>query len=167
MRHPVIFIMGVSGSGKSTIGQQLSAATGYAYYDADDFHSSENKAKMKAGIPLTDEDRWPWLKSIHDFVVSKSALQPVILVCSALKASYREVLAKSIERYCKWIFLKGDFDLVLKRLNDRQGHYMPPSLLQSQYDALEVPGNVITIDIAQSPQVIVKEILAVFDKDQQ
>ena len=166
MRHPVIFIMGVSGSGKSTIGQQLSAATGYAYYDADDFHSPENKGKMKAGIPLTDEDRWPWLKSIHDFVVSKSALQPVILVCSALKATYPDVLAKSIEPYCRWIYLKGDFDLVLKRLNDRQGHYMPPSLLQSQYDALEVPGNVITIDIAQSPELILKEILAVFAKDQ-
>ncbi|MDO9373580.1 MAG: gluconokinase [Ferruginibacter sp.] len=159
MRHPVIFIMGVSGTGKTTIGQILSTTTGYAFFDADDFHPAENKAKMNSGIPLQDDDRWPWLKNIHEFVVSKSALQPVILVCSALKQSYRERLANAIEESCTWIYLKGDFDLVQQRLNERKGHYMPSSLLQSQFDALEAPEDAVTIDIAQSPAAIVAEIL--------
>ena len=115
---------------------------------------------MKAGIPLQDEDRWPWLRNIHEFVMSKSALQPVILVCSALKQSYRDKLANSIEENCKWFFLKGDFDLVHQRLAERKGHYMPASLLQSQFDALEVPEDAITIDISQSPKEIVRQILA-------
>lgn len=152
--------MGVSGSGKTTIGKILSEKTGFPFYDADDFHSPENKAKMNAGIPLTDEDRRPWLDHIHDFVVEAISTHPVILVCSALKQQYRERLSESVEDNCQWIFLDGDFDTILNRLNKRAGHYMPASLLQSQFDALEIPQDATRIDIRQSPEEITATIIA-------
>lgn len=159
-QHVVIYIMGVSGSGKTTIGQQLSARTGYRFFDADDFHSPANIAKMNAGIPLTDEDRWPWLQAIHNFVTGALAAENIILVCSALKAAYRKKLSAGIEDHCRWVFLNGDYETILRRLQNREGHYMPPSLLQSQFEALEPPADAITIDIAQSPETIVNTILA-------
>ena len=151
--------MGVSGSGKTTIGEILSQKTGYPFYDADDFHSPENKAKMIAGIPLTDEDRQPWLNSINNFVVEANKKHPVILVCSALKQHYREKLTESIENNCHWIFLEGDFNTILDRLNNRTGHYMPALLLQSQFDALEIPQDSTRIDIRISPEEITETIL--------
>ncbi len=146
MSHTVIFIM--------------SAATGYSFFDADDFHSAANRAKMQAGIPLTDEDRWPWLDSIHDFVMEKIKSETLIVVCSALKQVYRERLSKTIEKNCRWIFLDGNFNLIRQRLQERKGHYMPPALLQSQFDTLEFPATAIQIDITQSPHHIVEQILA-------
>ena len=160
MQHKVIYIMGVSGSGKTTIGQQLSARTGYPFYDADDFHPKENIAKMNAGIPLTDEDRRPWLEIIHDFVSRKISAGNIILVCSALKQAYRNRLSKSMEANCRWVFLQGDYHTILDRLKKRAGHYMPPSLLQSQFDALEIPADAIRIDIRQDPETIIDEIIS-------
>ena len=160
MSYPAIYIMGVSGSGKTTIGKILSYKTGYPFYDADDFHSPENKAKMNAGFPLTDVDRWPWLDSINNFVVEVIKKHPVILGCSAVKKCYRERLSKSIEDSCQWIFLEGDFNTILSRLNKRTGHFMPASLLQSQFDALEIPQNATRIDIRNSPEEIAETILA-------
>ena len=150
--------MGVSGSGKTTIGLQLADKTGYPFYDADDFHSKKNIAKMQAGMPLTDDDRWPWLDTIHDFVMAQEEHHPIILVCSALKQQYRERLSKSIEARCRWVFLAGDYTTILNRLQSRDSHYMPPSLLQSQFDALEIPQDAISIDIQQSPEEIVEII---------
>lgn len=160
MYHKVIYIMGVSGSGKTTIGQRLSAKTGYPFYDADDFHSRENIAKMNAGIPLTDEDRLPWLKNIHGFVVKKTSTLNIIFVCSALKQQYRDFLSDAIEDRCRWVFLSGDYSTIEERLKGRTDHYMSPSLLQSQFDALEIPANSIMIDIRQSPEAIVEEIIS-------
>ena len=151
--------MGVSGSGKTTIGQQLSSRTGYDFYDADSFHTDENKSKMNAGIPLTDEDRWPWLDKIHAFVVEKLASSNVILVCSALKQAYRDHLSKSIEENCRWVFLQGDYNTIFTRMNRRKDHYMPATLLRSQFDTLEAPSNAILVDISLSPESIVDDIL--------
>lgn len=160
MLHKVIYIMGVSGSGKSTIGKKLSERTGYDFYDADNFHTRENKAKMSAGIPLTDEDRWPWLENINRFVIEKLAFNNIIMVCSALKQAYRDELNKSIETNCSWIFLRGDYDTINKRLKNRKDHYMPSALLQSQFDALEPPVDVIYVDISHPPEMIVEDIIS-------
>jgi len=151
--------MGVSGSGKTTIGEGLSARTGFEFYDADNFHTTLNVAKMKAGTPLTDEDRWPWLDNIHQFVKEKIKTANIIIVCSALKQVYREILSDGIEGSCIWIFLSGDYDTILSRLNNRKGHYMPATLLQSQFDALEVPANATAIDIHMTPGEIIDDIL--------
>ena len=159
MNYPVIYIMGVSGSGKTTIGKLLAQKTGYPFYDADDFHSIENKKKMNAGIPLTDDDRWPWLNSMHNFVVEEIQTHPVILVCSALKQCYREKLSELIEDNCHWFFLDGDFNTIQDRLNNRSEHYMPASLLQSQFDALEIPKHATRIDIRRSPEEITESII--------
>ena len=155
----VIYIMGVSGSGKTTIGQQLSAATGYVFYDADNFHTKENVAKMHTGIALTDEDRWPWLKNINYFVTEKITTANIIFGCSALKKVYRNHLGSGIEDYCRWVYLKGDYDTILERLNFRTDHFMPPALLQSQFDALEIPEDAIQIDIRQTHENIIAQII--------
>lgn len=160
MQHKVIYIMGVSGSGKTTIGQLLSKKTGYQFYDADDFHSEANKAKMKNGIALTDKDRWPWLATIHQFVIEKLKTENIILVCSALKKVYRKKLSQSIEKSCRWFYLEGDFKTIEDRLDHRKGHYMSPNLLQSQFDTLEIPAIAERIDIKLSPDVITNSIIS-------
>ena len=160
MPNKVIFIMGVSGSGKTTIGEDLSARTGFEFYDGDAFHTPENIAKMKAGTPLTDEDRWPWLNNIHEFAKEKIKTRNIIIVCSALKQVYRDILSAGIEENCKWIFLSGDYNTILSRLKNRTGHYMPPTLLQSQFDTLEIPANAIGIDIHNTPEEIIDNIIA-------
>ncbi|MEO6229260.1 MAG: gluconokinase [Ferruginibacter sp.] len=160
MQHKVIYIMGVSGSGKTTVGQKLSKKTGYQFYDADDFHSAENKAKMKQGIALTDQDRWPWLENIHQFVIEKLKTENIILGCSALKKVYRKKLSQSIEKNCRWFFLEGDYKTIQGRLEHRKGHYMSPGLLQSQFDALEIPATAKRIDIKLSPDAITDSIIS-------
>ena len=152
--------MGVSGSGKTTIGLQLAAKTGYPFYDADNFHPHKNIDKMKAGQPLTDEDRWPWLDNIHDFVTEKIKMGNIILACSALKQVYRNRLSKGIEQHCRWVFLNGSYETIAKRMQNRVGHYMPGSLLQSQFDVLEIPANAIQADITATPAQIVDHIIS-------
>lgn len=158
MPNKVIIIMGVSGSGKTTIGEMLAERTGYPLYDADSFHSKENIAKMKAGVPLTDEDRWPWLDSMNAFIKEKIKTSDLIVTCSALKKIYRERLMKGIESICLLVFLQGSYDTILKRIQHRQ-HYMPSSLLQTQFDILEEPKNALIEDISQLPGVIVQHII--------
>src|SRR6185369_12452730 len=116
MPQMVIYIMGVAGSGKTTIGQKLSAKTGFAFYDADYFHPQENIDKMKAGQPLTDEDRWPWLDNIHSFVAKQLETNNLILACSALKEIYRERLSRGIEDQCRWVYLNGSYETILQRM---------------------------------------------------
>ena len=152
--------MGVSGSGKTTIGQQLAVKTGYPFYDADNFHPQKNIDKMKAGQPLTDEDRWPWLDNIHDFATEKIKTGNIILACSALKQVYRNRLSKGIKQYCRWIFLNGSYQTIAKRMQNRVGHYMPGSLLQSQFEVLEIPTNAIQADITMTPAQIVDHIIS-------
>ena len=154
----VIIIMGVSGSGKTTVGKLLAESLGWRFSDADAFHSPENVDKMRRGIPLNEADRKPWLQDLQTAI--KQWLQEntnVVLACSALKDSYRKFLVVDSDRQ-KLVYLKGTYDLIQKRLQERQNHYMPETLLTSQFDTLEEPLNTIYIDIAQSPQAIVQNI---------
>ena len=152
--------MGVSGSGKSTIGELLAKRLGIPFFDADDFHPIENVEKMKAGNPLNDEDRAPWLANLNQLAKKEMAKKGAIITCSALKQKYRVSLEQGLPNSPEWVFLNGDFELILKRMNQREGHYMPASLLQSQFDALEIPANAFEVDIALPPKEILATILS-------
>lgn len=149
-------IIGVSGSGKSTISQLLSEQLGLPYADADDYHPSENIKKMSQGIPLNDKDRLPWLRNLNTLLMRNSKAG-TILACSALKESYRQILSDNIDVI--WIYLKGDFELIKSRLKKRKGHFMNIKLLQSQFNTLEKPLYGTHISIDQSPENIVRSIL--------
>jgi len=159
MGFKVIFIMGVAGSGKTTIGKLLATKTGFTFYDADDFHPRQNIDKMKNGQALTDEDRWPWLQNIHSFISKAIDSHSVIVACSALKQVYRNCLSNGITNQCRWVFLKGDFETILYRMQKRTGHFMPAALLQSQFDIVEHPSNSIEIDILKTPGEIADQII--------
>jgi len=154
----VIIIFGVSGSGKTTIGKALSAALNIPFYDADDFHPQKNIDKMNSGIPLTDKDRQPWLKILSKKIKLWGKKADVILACSALKEDYRKTL-KAENDDVKWIFLKGSFELIKKRITKRKGHFMKPELLKSQFDTLEIPDYAVDIVVNQKPNQIVESIL--------
>ena len=156
----LIYIMGVSGSGKTTIGKKLAATTNLPFFDADDFHSEANKQKMKAGVPLTDADRAEWLKTISELARQQIKKDGAIIACSALKEKYRTVLSAGITVPLFWILLQGNYELIKLRMEARPNHYMPPALLSSQFDALEIPQNCVTMDIAKDPDEIVNEILS-------
>ena len=154
-------IMGVSGTGKSTIGKLLSDRTGWTFYDADDFHSPANIDKMNRGIPLTDSDRLPWLKDLQQLIKKTLANnQTGILACSALKSNYRQILSHDS---CEvvFIYLQGDFQCIQSRIESRLEHFMGSDLLKSQFDTLEEPQNAIIIDVSLAPEAIVEEILKV------
>jgi len=159
VEHKAIFITGVSGSGKTTIGQLLAQKTGYAFYDADDFHPQQNIDKMKAGEPLTDEDRWPWLDNLHHLASQKIQNESIIIACSALKQVYRKRLSNGIEANCRWVFLNGSYATIQQRMQQRKDHYMPAALLQSQFDALEIPAGAIEATIEMPPEAIVNYLI--------
>lgn len=156
----IVVLMGVSGTGKSTVGRALAAATGWQFADADDFHSEANKAKMRAGIPLNDADRAPWLRDLHDQVEKWiHDGTTAILACSALKDSYRTALtADTPPGSVRLVFLTGPEELIRKRIEARTGHYMPASLLASQIATLEPPRDAIEISVAQTVPAMVAEI---------
>lgn len=129
------------------------------FLDADDFHSRSNKEKMKSGKPLTDEDRFLWLTSINAAAIHAMKKTGAVIACSALKEKYRTVLSNNIIVPIYWAFLQGNYDLILKRMKERKDHFMPPSLLASQFETLEIPKNGITIDISDKPNKIVAAIL--------
>jgi len=150
--------MGVSGSGKTTIGQLLAQDLGWSFYDGDDFHPQANIDKMRQGIPLTDEDRDSWLTALqHHIDTLLDNHQSAVLACSALKQAYRDRLGGD-QPAVRFIYLKGDYALIRQRLQNRRGHFMPADLLKSQFATLEVPKDVPAIDISQTPEVIVKSI---------
>jgi gluconokinase len=161
--HPpamILLVMGVTGSGKTTIAKMLAERLGYAFLEADDFHSPANKEKMRAGIALSDADRLPWLDSIHQELVRQHGLgHNVVLACSALKESYRQRLAKGLP--FKAIYLKGSYELIRSRLRARHGHFAGEAILADQFDNLEEPKDGITVGIELPPEEIVKEILKV------
>jgi gluconokinase len=147
-----LIVMGVSGCGKSTIAAALSHRMGLEMVDGDDLHLPESVAKMRSGIALNDDDRWPWLDRIGQFLAQPHALGRVV-ACSALKRSYRDRIRKQAGEVV-FVFLKGDFELIEKRMRLRVGHYMQADLLSSQFQALEEPlhdePDVITLDITES-----------------
>ena len=153
--------MGVSGSGKTTLGTLLAQRTGAAFADADDFHSPANKAKMAAGIPLTDEDRQPWLETLNGLLRGwLAAGQSGVLACSALKAKYRDALAAGMpEHAVKFVFLDGTKEMIAERLASRHHEYMTGKLLDSQFDTLERPKGAICVVNDRAPEVVVDEIL--------
>jgi carbohydrate kinase (thermoresistant glucokinase family) len=153
----IIFIMGVSGSGKTTIGELLSQRTGIPFFDADDFHSVTNKEKMRSGLPLNDEDRSGWLQKINDLAAQQVQGKGAIIACSALKEKYRSILCRGITKP-QWIFLEGSYSIIYNRMKKREGHYMPASLLKTQFDSLEIPGDSFSVDIQKMPEEIVELI---------
>ena len=155
----VIFIMGVSGCGKSTVGQLLSKRLKVPFFDGDDFHPQSNVDKMSNGVPLNDEDRYGWLVTLNKLAKETLESNSCVIVCSALKQSYREILSTDIQNQTKWIHLAGSFDQILDRINKRENHYMQSNLLQSQFDILEQPVNALEIKIDLKPEDIV-EIIA-------
>lgn len=163
MLPSTLVIMGVTGSGKTTIGSLLANRTGWEYEDADWFHPPENIAKMKQGQPLTDDDRWPWLHAIARWIKSNHTdNRHGIVACSGLKRAYREILVGDLGDAVRFIYLEGSRALIGERLSMRHNHFMPPSLLDSQFETLEVPEvdeNVITISVDAHPRDIVVQIL--------
>ncbi len=156
-------IMGVSGTGKSTIGKLLSDRTGWAFYDADDFHSPANIEKMNRGIPLTDSDRLPWLEELNHLITNTlNSNQQGILACSALKSQYRQILRNNHTEVV-FIYLRGSYGCVQSRIQQRTGHFMSSSLLQSQFDTLEEPQDALIIDVSLAPEAIVEAILSQID----
>lgn len=164
-----LVIMGVSGSGKTTIGEALSARLGWRYEDGDSFHPAANIAKMSAGHPLTDTDRWPWLQAIAaEIERCRKAGEHVIIACSALKKAYRDILVHGRDDI-RMVYLKGSQTLIADRLDHRKGHFMPPGLLTSQFATLEPPDDEehpVTVSIDAPVEVIVDRILQQLKIDQ-
>jgi len=154
--------MGVSGSGKTTLGKALAQKLGWDFFDADDFHPPANIVKMAAGVPLSDSDRAPWLAALHEQLLStlKSGRHPV-LACSALKDKYRAQLLEGMDGIAI-IYLKGSYDLIFSRMSIREGHYMKPEMLKSQFDALEEPKDAVVLDVEMSLEEMIDTIIGRF-----
>jgi carbohydrate kinase (thermoresistant glucokinase family) len=153
--------MGVSGSGKTTIGKALAARLGWPFEEGDNLHPKTNVEKMRAGVPLTDADRAPWLAAVAAWIDDRRDHGGGIISCSALKRAYRRVIIGD-RTGVRLVYLRGDHDLIAQRIEARRHHFMPPSLLQSQFDTLEEPGpdeDPIVVDVAPAPAEIVAAIL--------
>ena len=156
----IAVLMGVSNSGKTSIGTALAERLGWPFLDGDDFHPPENVAKMKSGTPLTDEDRWPWLDRLNAELRAREARgESALLACSALKQAYRDRLSRGLATW-RLVFLHGTFELLRQRAEERKHRYMPASLLQSQFETLEPPTEAIRIDVAEPLERNVERIRA-------
>jgi gluconokinase len=153
----IVIVMGVTGSGKTTVGQMLAKRIGSEYADADDFHSAANKDKMHRGIPLTDADRMPWLASIHDYLAKEDGeRRSVVLGCSALKQTYRAILFDGLS--VQLVYLKGTYEVIDEHLRARKGHFADDKILAAQFADLEEPTDAIVVDVRLKPEQIVEEI---------
>ncbi len=157
----IYIVMGVSGCGKSTVGNLLAKQLSLPFYDADDFHFPESLDKMASGTPLTDEDRKPWLALLAHNITTWESTGGAILACSALKESYRDILRSTTNSVVQFVYLKGDQALLASRLKNRDAHFMPDSLLKSQLTTLEEPEVAITVLLENSLDDIISEILEV------
>lgn len=160
----IITVMGVAGSGKSTVGKLLAQRLSLPFIEADDFHSKENVSKMSRGIPLNDEDRHPWLQLLSYELQWHEQNNGAILACSALKESYRKILQGGLHEKIVWIYLKGEQDALKKRIKNRTEHFMPEALLQSQMATLEEPEYAYTFSIEKDPETIVNGILRIINE---
>lgn len=168
----ILIVMGVSGAGKTRVGELLAERLSCSFIDGDAFHSDANKEKMAHGIPMTDDDRWPWLATIREAIeVAMRAGETAVFGCSALKRAYRDVLrgGRRADVNVRFIYLKGSFELLNERLGKRAGHFFNPTLLQSQFDTLEEPGEdeALTVSIEPTPEAIVDEIVTDLKRDRQ
>ncbi len=153
----IIVVMGVAGAGKTRIGRLLAEALGAGFVDADDYHSPDNIARMRRGLPLTDADRLPWLSRLAGEIRAwDEAGRRMVLACSALRQSYRDILGGNA---VGWVYLKGSPELIASRLAARRGHFLPPSLLESQFAALEEPSGALVADVSPAPETIVARLL--------
>ncbi|MDO6568858.1 gluconokinase [Alteromonas sp. 1_MG-2023] len=156
----IIVVAGVSGTGKSTVGQTLAEQLGLPFIDADDFHPEVNKTKMQSGNPLTDEDRWPWLQTLASELASYEQQAGVVLACSALKESYRKVLAAHGTMTIKWVVLTGSFSLLSERLTARENHFFDGRLLENQLQTFELPDYGLKVDVSASVENIINKATA-------
>jgi gluconokinase len=157
----VVVLMGVAGSGKTTVGRELARRLAWPFRDADDFHPLRNREKMRRGIPLDDNDRRPWLEAIHASITqSVNTRQNAIYACSALKQAYRQLLATDLKQV-KFVYLKGSPRLIAERLANRKRHFFDPALLQTQFKDLQEPHDVLEVDISPPPEIVADSIRAV------
>ena len=161
----VLVLMGVSGCGKTTVARLIAAERGWPFQEGDALHPPANVAKMSAGHPLTDEDRWPWLHAIAAVIDGWTAAgQSCLVTCSALKRAYRDILIGP-RQGVRLVYLRGEKSLIAERMAKRRGHFMPPALLDSQFATLEEPGadeHPITLDIRKTPEELAKEVSVLF-----
>jgi len=155
----VFILMGVSGCGKTTIGRMLAEKMALPFLDADDFHPQNNINKMKKSVPLTDNDREPWLVSIALLVAELNVKKGAVLACSALKEKYRTIISQNGKEKVSFIYLKGSKRIIKQRIKMRKGHFLQPGLLGSQFDTLEEPKDAITVSVDKSPEQICAEII--------
>ena len=155
----IVVVMGVSGSGKTVVGQALAADLGWPFFDADDFHPEANVAKMAAGTPLTDADRWPWLDRLaSDMAAIDGRGESAVLACSALRQAYRDRISRGGN--VRFVHLAGDHDTIAARIATRSHRYMPPTLLASQFATLEPPQDAIVVDVRDTVRTLVAKIRA-------
>jgi gluconokinase len=155
----IVVLMGVSGSGKTTVGQVLARELGWTFLDADAYHPAANIEKMHRGIPLNDEDRRPWLEALRRRVDEAwDRGENVVLACSALKHAYQDYLERDVPEAVRYVYLYGSEELIRRRLAARKGHFMNTGLLHSQFETLEPPEDAIRVDVTPAPEVIAAEI---------
>jgi len=162
----IVVLMGVSGSGKTALGQALAADLGWPFFDGDDFHPEANVAKMAAGTPLVDQDRWPWLDRLATEMAAVNVRRAdAVFACSALKEAYRDRFRRADD--VRFVHLKGDYDTIAARLALRSHRYMPPSLLASQFAALEEPKDAIVVDVRDAIPAQIAKIRAALKRDRE
>lgn len=155
----VVVLMGVSGSGKTTIGRELAALLGWAFVEGDDFHPDANVEKMAAGNPLNDDDRRPWLRALGDRVAGACDRgEQVVLACSALKQDHRDQLEQGCPERVRFVYLTASEELIRRRLEAREGHFMDPALIHSQFEALEPPADAVRVDVSPAPEVVAADV---------